>query len=127
MLKKKKDCKTNGKIGKCKTKAIPVDLDIFTHFAAYSGIFRHIQAYSAIIQACSESCATLTYSEPWYIQNPGIIKIRSIFRTQVYPKLWHIQKHRHFQNPGIFRTGGIHRTLSNIYHGALPETANSYN
>ena len=24
------------------------------------------------------------YSEPWYIQNPGIFKTRSIFRTLVY-------------------------------------------
>ena len=24
------------------------------------------------------------YSEPWYVQNPGIFKTRSIFRTLVY-------------------------------------------
>ena len=35
-------------------------------------------------------------SEPWYIQNPAVI------RTLVYSELWHIQ------NPGVFRT------LSNI-------------
>ena len=34
----------------------------------------------------------MVYSEPWYIQNPGI------FRTLVYSESWYIQ------NPGIFRT-----------------------
>ena len=43
MLKKKMDFKTNGEIGKYKTKAIQADLDIFTYIPAYSGIFRHIQ------------------------------------------------------------------------------------
>ena len=42
-----------------------------------------------------------TYSEPWYIQNPGI------FRNVVYSEPWYIQK------PGIFRT------LSNIYDGGF--------
>ena len=27
----------------------------------------------------------------------------SIFRSMVYSKLWHIQNHKHMQNPGIFR------------------------
>ena len=27
----------------------------------------------------------------------------SIFRSLVYSKLWHIQNHKHMQNPGIFR------------------------
>ena len=50
-------------MGKCKTKAIHGDLGIFTHIPAYSGISRHIQAYSGIIQAYSEPCVTLAYSE----------------------------------------------------------------
>ena len=69
-------------------------------------IIKHIQAYSGIIQAYSEPCAILAYSELWYIQNPGIFKTRGIFRTLVYPKLWHIQNQRLLQNPGLFRTLG---------------------
>ena len=38
---------------KRKTKAIQVDLTIFTHIPAYSHLFRHNQAYSGIIQAYS--------------------------------------------------------------------------
>ena len=40
------------------------------------------------------------YSEPWYIQNPGIFRTRSIFRTLVYLELeaysepWYIQNSR---------------------------------
>ena len=46
----------------CKTKAIQ----------AYSDIGRHIKVLFGHIQAYSESFVTLTYLEPWYIQNPGI-------------------------------------------------------
>ena len=61
------------------------------------GIFTHIHEYSETIQEVySELCVNLTY-----------------------PKLWHIQNQRHIENPGIFRTGGILRTLSNIYDGVL--------
>ena len=77
------------------------------HIPALPGIFRHIQSYC-------EPCVTLTYSELQYTQNPGILKIRDIFRTLVYAKLWHIPNHRHIQNPGLFRTGGILKTLLNI-------------
>ena len=55
--------------GKCKTRAIQVDLGLFTHMQAYVGIFSYSQAYSGIIKAYSEPCVTLWYSEPWYIQN----------------------------------------------------------
>ena len=76
-------------MGKCKTKAIHAELGIFTHISANSEILRHNHANSAIIQACSEPCITLNpgifkillYSEHWYIQNLGIFRIRSIFRT----------------------------------------------
>ena len=67
-------------MGKCETKAIRADLGIFTHIIAYSGRLRHIQAYS-------ELCLTLAYSELLYIQNPSIFKTRAIFTTLVYPKL----------------------------------------
>ena len=78
-------------------------------------MFRDTQAYPRIIQAYSEFCVTLAYSETWYIQNPclfrtrniirsllyleiSIFRTRGILRAQVYSKLWHIQK------PFIFRT-----------------------
>ena len=81
-------------MGKYKTKAIQADL----------GIFRHNQTYSGIIQIYSESCVVLAYSEPSYIQNSGIFRIRGILRTLAYSKTWHIQNRTHIQNPGIFRT-----------------------
>ena len=58
VFKWKTDCKTNGKM-RCLTKTIQVDLEIFAHFLAYSGIFRQ----SGIIEAYSEPCITLAYSE----------------------------------------------------------------
>ena len=48
MFKHKKVFKTNGEMGKCKTKAIRVDLGICRHFLVYPGIFKHSQTYSAI-------------------------------------------------------------------------------
>ena len=62
-------------MGKRKTKTILRDL----------GTLRHDHAYS-------KPCGTLAYLEPWYIQNPDILRTRSIFSTLVY------------HNPGIFRT-----------------------
>ena len=71
-----------------------------------SDLFRHIEAYSGISQANSEPCVTVAYSELSYIQNPGIFKTRHIFRTLVYPKPWHIQNQKHIQNLKLFRTLG---------------------
>ena len=48
-------------MGKCKAKAIQIDL----------GTFRHNQAYS-------KTFVNLAYSELWYIQNPDISKTRNI-------------------------------------------------
>ena len=62
--------------------------------------------FKTIIQAYSEPCVTLAYSETWYIQNSGKFKTRGIFKTLVFPKLWHSQNQGHIQNPGIFRTLG---------------------
>ena len=126
-------------MGKCKTKTIQADSGIFMqHIQAYSDIFRHNQAYSRVIKTYSEPCVTLAYSEFWYIQNPGMFKARGIFRTLLYPKLWHIPNQKHIQNsdisetlahsepepyseswaiqnPQIFRIEGVLRTLSNMY------------
>ena len=100
-------------MGKCKTKS---HSGRFRHIQAYSGILRHIQTYpdiirdikpySGIIQAYSEPCVTLAYSELWYIQNPDIFKTTCIFRILVHKKLWYIQNQRHIQNPELFRTLG---------------------
>ena len=43
-------------------------------FTCYSDIFSHIVA-------CSKLCVTLAHSEACYIQNPGIFRIRDLFRT----------------------------------------------
>ena len=89
--------------GKCKTKTIQADLDIFTHIPVYSDIFRN---WSGIFWTLCSPC---------------------IFTTLIYLESWHIYKQWNIQNTGIFRTGGILRTLSNIYIGKLWETANGYN
>ena len=79
---------------------------IFRHIQIYPEKIRHIQAYSGIIQAYSEPCVIITYSELWYIENPRIFKTRGIFRTLIHPKLWYVQNQRHVQNPGLFRSPG---------------------
>ena len=89
--------------GKCKTKTIQADLGIFTHIPVYSDIFRN---WSGIFWTLCSPC---------------------IFTTLIYLESWHIYKQWNIQNTGIFRTGGILRTLSNIYIGKLWETANGYN
>ena len=84
---------------KCKTKAIQTGF----------GTFRHNQAYPGITQAYSKPCVTLTYLEPWYIQNPNIFKIRIIFRTLVYLELWNIQ------NPKLIQTSAMKRFVKIVY------------
>ena len=86
-------------MGKCKAKAIQTDL----------GTFRHNQAYPGIIQACSGTFKALC--------DPGII------RTVIYPELWHIQNQRHIQNSGIFKIQSIFKTLSNIYDEVFCENS----
>ena len=69
-------------MGKYKTKAIQADLGILTHIPAYSDISRHIQRdIIRHIQVYSESCVTLTYSEPWQIQNQTHIQNLGILRN----------------------------------------------
>ena len=92
-------------MGKYITKAIQADSGIFEHIAAYSDRSRDIQ--SDIIRhtkAYSEPCASLTYSEPWQIQNHRHIQDLGIFRTLVCSEPWHVQNQRHIQDPDIFRT-----------------------
>ena len=43
---------------------------------SYSNIFSHVVAYL-------DSCVTLEYSEPCYIQNPGIFR-PSIYILEIY-------------------------------------------
>ena len=59
---------------KSKTKAIQADLDIFRDIHTYSGIIRHIQELFRRIQAYSQSCVIMAYSEHQYIQNHGIFR-----------------------------------------------------
>ena len=56
-------------------------------------------------QVHSKPCVNLAYSELWYIQNPGIFKTRNIFRTLVYLEPWSIE------NSGIFKTQGLLKYL----------------
>ena len=102
---------------KCKAKFIQTDL----------GTFWHNQAYPRIILAYPKPYVTLLSIELWYIQNPDIFKIRSIFTTLVYPEK-HIQtlsisraltytkletysKPWYIQNTEIFKIRNIVRTL----------------
>ena len=96
-------------MGKCKAKVAQTDLGIFTHIQVYSVLFRHIQAYLGIIQIYTGVFRTLC--------NPGIL------RTLVCSEPWHFQNQKHIQNPGILRIRGIFRTLSNIYDGAFCENS----
>ena len=80
-------------MGKCKTKAIQIDL----------GTVRHNQAYS-------KPCVNLAHSETWYIQNPDIFKTRNIFRALVYSEPQYIE------NSGIFKTQGLLRHPRQICH-----------
>ena len=86
------------------------------------GTFSYNQAYPGIIQvysqAYSKSCVTLAYLEPWYIQNPDIFRTGSIFRTLAYSQLVYSEP-PYIQTAGIFKTRGIFRTLSNIYDEAI--------
>ena len=77
---------------------VNVKQKLLRQIQAYSGIIRHIQELFRHNQAYLELCVTLTYLKLWYIQNPGIFRTRSIFRTPAYSQPWYIQ------NPAIFRT-----------------------
>ena len=59
-------------------------------------LFSHIQAYS-------EPCTTLAYTETWYTWNLGI------FRNLSY-----LQKFANIQSPDIFKTRYIFRTLPKV-------------
>ena len=77
-------------------KSIQADLGIFTSISAYSDISKHI--HPSIIQVYSESCATLTNSEPEAYSELRHIQSLDIFRTLVSSEQWHIQ------NPDLSRT-----------------------
>ena len=110
-------------MGKCKTKAIQTDLGIFMHIPAYADIFRHNQTYSGIMQAYSEPCEILAYSEPSYIQNTCIFRTRGIPRTLAYSQPVAYSEPWYIQNLDIFNTRGILRTMPNIYDGAFRESS----
>ena len=104
------------------------------HILSFLVIFRYIQAKSDGIRHIQELFRQVqAYSEPRYIQNPGIFTLRDIFRNPVHLETLHmqnfsifktlvhseteaysepghiknprdVQNQRYFQNPGIFRT-----------------------
>ena len=82
----------------------------FMHILVYSNIFRHNQAYSGIIQAYSQPCITLAYLEPWYAQNPGIVRTRSIWRIVGYSET------RHIQNPAKHLRWDLFAKIVNGYN-----------
>ena len=57
-------------------------VELVFNILAYSDIIRHFQEWSRDIKAHSEVCVTPVYSEPWYVQNPGILRTSSIFTIQ---------------------------------------------
>ena len=56
----------------------------FRHIQTYPKVIRHIQAFSESIQAYSEPCVNLAYSEPWFIQRSGTFRTRNILRILGY-------------------------------------------
>ena len=82
---------------KCKTEAIQTDLGTFRHNQAYPGI---IQAYSGIFKTmCNPGILrNVALSEPWYIQNPPPYS-----------------QPPYIQNASIFKIRGIFRILANIW------------
>ena len=69
---------------------------------------------------------TLVYSEFWHTQNQRHIQKSGISKTLAHSDLEIYSKYWAIQNPVIFRTGSTLGTSSNIYDGALWETANGY-
>ena len=62
----------------------------YSNILAYSGVFRHIQVYSGIIQAYSEPCVTLAYSEPKEYSEPCLTstmeRVVKIFKGSNYAR-----------------------------------------
>ena len=79
-------------MGKCKTKAIQIEL----------GIIRDNQAYAGIILAYSEPCVTPAYLKLWYIQNPEFIFRKHIQNSGIFTTLVNSEL-RYFHNAGIFK------------------------
>ena len=97
------------------------------HILSFLVIFRYIQAKSDGIRHIQELFRQVqAYSEPRYIQNPGIFPLRDIFRNPVHLETLHMQNFSIFktqrcpesevfsepwyiQNSSIFRTRDILR------------------
>ena len=60
----------------CRTLSI-VNSDIFRRITSYLDILSHVVKYL-------ETCLTFTYLEPCHFQDPGMFRIRDIFRTLSY-------------------------------------------
>ena len=71
--------------------------------------FRHVQAYSRPIQTYSamaylEPCVIVVYSEPCHIQNPRIFRTQDIFRTLSRNMLTYPELRWQSEKLAIFRT-----------------------
>ena len=106
------------------------------HILAFLVIFRYIKAKSDGIRYIQELFRHIqAYTEPRYIQNPGIFTLRGIFRnpvhletlhmqnlsifktlahseTETYSEAWHIKNPRDVQNQRYFQILGIFKNLS---------------
>ena len=67
------------------------------------------------ISSVNHTTETIHHHHHLHIQNPDIFRTRSIFRTLAFSQPWYIQ------NAGIFKIRGIFRTLPNIYDEAFCE------
>ena len=94
--------------------------------ASTLNIFLYIRRYTYDEVFYSETFATTTYLDFWYIQNPSTFRTQdiryresliytspSILRTR---GIWWAVFHGTLCNIGIFRTRGIFATLPNIYY-----------
>ena len=108
---------------------------VFYRTLCNTGIFGTRGIFRTLSNICyrefySESCITLAYLKPWYIQNQrhihSTVKYLSwntllkflcnpdIFRTLLYSPLWYILKNKHIQNPTEhLRWSILLRTLCN--------------
>ena len=94
---------------------------------AHSGIIRHIQELFRHIQTYFKPCVTLAYLGTWYLQNSGIFRTRSLFKTLVYSQPWCNSEPRYILNAGICKTRGIFRTLQTSTIKRFAKIVNGYN
>ena len=83
-------------MGICKTTAIQTDLGRLGNILVYSGIFRNFCELG--IMRIRSIFGTQLHLEPWHIKDRGILRARDTFRTLANSGHWYIH------SCGIFRT-----------------------